>query len=104
MTLGYILGGALVVVGGLVSTIRFCIPSMVFRAVFGYPEKGTSHQRQKRLQHKGPDITARAFGRDPSFYEFFKSMETLKASMGKDSTVILSTDSDLLRFIQGAKR
>ncbi len=38
-TVGYILGGSLVVVGTLVGTIHFCIPSMIFRAIFGYPEK-----------------------------------------------------------------
>jgi hypothetical protein len=38
-TLGYILGGSLVVVGTLVSTIHFCIPSMIFRALFGYPDR-----------------------------------------------------------------
>ncbi len=64
----------------------------------------TAEELKGKADAKATDITARAFGRDVSFYEFFKSMETLKASMGKDSTVILSTDSDLLRFIQGAKR
>jgi membrane protease subunit HflC len=64
----------------------------------------TAEELKGKADAKATDITARAFGRDVSFYEFFKSMETLKDSMGKDSTVILSTDSDLLRFIQGAKR
>ena len=31
---GYILGGALVVVGLLVSTIDFCIPSIIYSAIF----------------------------------------------------------------------
>jgi hypothetical protein len=38
-TLGYVLGGSLVVVGTLVSTIHLCIPSMIFRAIFGYPDR-----------------------------------------------------------------
>jgi len=35
--LGYSLGGALIVVGTLVSTTDICIPSMIYRALFGAP-------------------------------------------------------------------
>jgi hypothetical protein len=35
--LGYALGGALVVVGALVSTVDICIPSMIYRSLFGWP-------------------------------------------------------------------
>jgi membrane protease subunit HflC len=64
----------------------------------------TAEELKGKADAKATDIYARAYGRDASFYEFFKSMETLKASLDKDATVILSTDSDLLRFMQGAKR
>ncbi len=36
---GYVLGGLLVVVGGLVSTIDFCIPSLIYRSIFGFPQR-----------------------------------------------------------------
>ncbi len=36
---GYVLGGLLVVVGSLVSTIHFCIPMLLFRMMFGFPPK-----------------------------------------------------------------
>ncbi len=36
---GYILGAALTFVGLLVSTINFCIPSIIFRSIFGFPPK-----------------------------------------------------------------
>jgi membrane protease subunit HflC len=64
----------------------------------------TAEELKGKADAKATDITARAFGRDVAFYEFFKSMETLKASLDKDATVILSTDSDLLRFMQGSRR
>jgi membrane protease subunit HflC len=64
----------------------------------------TAEELKGKADAKATDIYARAYGRDPSFYEFFKSMETLKDSLDKDAIVILSTDSDLLRFMQGAKR
>ena len=39
MLTGYILGSLLVLVAGLVSTIHFCIPSLIYRSVFGFPSK-----------------------------------------------------------------
>ena len=36
---GYILGGMLTLVGLLVSTTDICIPSLVFRAIFGFPPR-----------------------------------------------------------------
>jgi hypothetical protein len=39
MVLGYALGGALTAVALLVSTIDFCIPSMIYRSLFGWPAK-----------------------------------------------------------------
>ncbi len=41
-TLGYVLGGALTLVGLLVSTIDFCIPSLIYRTIFGFPPKSES--------------------------------------------------------------
>lgn len=50
---------------------------------------------------KATAIYARAYGRDPGFYQFVKSMETLQSSLGEKTTVILATDSDLLRYLKG---
>lgn len=44
-------------------------------------------------------IYARAFGADPEFYSFVKSLEVYNQSMDKDSTLILSTDSELLKYM-----
>lgn len=38
-TIGYILGASLTLVGLLVSTIDFCIPSLIYRSIFGFPPK-----------------------------------------------------------------
>ena len=45
-------------------------------------------------------IYARAYGRDADLYQFMKSMETLNTSLGQDSTLILSTDSELLKYLK----
>lgn len=39
ITIGYILGASLTFVGLLVSTIDFCIPSLIYRSIFGFPPK-----------------------------------------------------------------
>jgi modulator of FtsH protease HflC len=49
------------------------------------------------------DIYASAYGRDPEFYRFLKSMDTLKASVDKETTLLLSTDGDLLQYLNSAR-
>ena len=45
-------------------------------------------------------ITAKAFSRDPDLYQFLKSLETLGATVDKDTWMILSTDSEVLRYLK----
>lgn len=45
-------------------------------------------------------IYAAAYGRDPEFYAFVKTMELYKKTLDKDSTVILSTDSELMKYFK----
>ena len=47
-------------------------------------------------------IYAKAYGRDPEFYRFTKSMETLQSSLDEKSWLILSTDSEVLKFLKGS--
>lgn len=52
-------------------------------------------------------IYAQAYGSGAdveAYYEFIKSMETLEATLSKDTMIILSTDSDLFRFLKGLKQ
>ena len=46
-------------------------------------------------------IYADAYGADPDFYAFLKTMEVYKETMKKDSTLILSTDSDFMKYFKG---
>ena len=48
-------------------------------------------------------IYAAAYGRDPDFYRFLKSLTTLESSIDPETTLLLSTDSDLLRFLNGTR-
>lgn len=48
---------------------------------------------------KAVAIYARAYGKDPEFYQFVKSMETLLSGLNKDTTLVLSTDSELMKYL-----
>jgi len=45
-------------------------------------------------------VYAGAYGQDPEFYAFVKTMELYKDTLEKNSTVILSTDSDLMKYFK----
>ena len=54
---------------------------------------------------KAIEIYARAYNQSPAaaeLYEFLQSMETYKAVIGPDATLVLSTDSDLFRYLKSA--
>jgi membrane protease subunit HflC len=45
-------------------------------------------------------IYAQAYNKDPEFYSFVKSLETYKTGLDKDSYLLLSTKSDLLKYFE----
>ena len=49
---------------------------------------------------KATSIYARAYGRDADLYQFVKSMETLSGSLDEKTWLILSTNSELLKFLK----
>lgn len=51
------------------------------------------------------NIYAEAYSQDPEFFDFLKSLETYKNILSKNTTLILSTDSELLKYLDiGAQR
>jgi membrane protease subunit HflC len=55
---------------------------------------------------KATEIYARAYGQTADaarLYEFIKSMETFKSVIGRDATLVLSTNSDLFRYLKNAE-
>jgi membrane protease subunit HflC len=63
----------------------------------------SAQELKGKADAKATTIYARAYGRDPGFYDFWKSMETLQTALEKDTTVILSTKSELLRYLKDSK-
>jgi membrane protease subunit HflC len=43
---------------------------------------------------------ADAFGRDVNFFEFYRSMQAYRDAVGKDTTVILSPDSEFFKYFR----
>lgn len=53
---------------------------------------------------KATEIYASAYNQNPQaveFYEFTRTMDSYKETIGDDTTVVLSTDSDLFKFLKG---
>ena len=49
------------------------------------------------------EIYAEAFGRDAEFYSFLQTLEIYKETMDERSSLILSTNSDFLKYFKGYK-
>ncbi len=53
---------------------------------------------------KATEIYARAYNQSPAaveFYEFTRTMQAYKSIMAENTTLVLSTDSDLFKFLKG---
>jgi modulator of FtsH protease HflC len=53
---------------------------------------------------KATEIYARAYNQSPeavAFYEFTRTMQAYKPIIGENTTLVLSTGSDLFKFLKG---
>ena len=53
---------------------------------------------------KATEIYARAYNQSPeaaAFYEFTRTMQAYKSIIAENTTLVLSTDSDLFKFLKG---
>jgi len=48
-------------------------------------------------------IYARSLGKDPDFYSFVQTLDIYKETMDKDSSLVLSTDTEFLKYFKGYK-
>ena len=48
-------------------------------------------------------IYAEAYGKDPEFYRFVRSLQSYELFLGKRSTLLLSADSPLFRYLAGPR-
>jgi membrane protease subunit HflC len=60
----------------------------------------TAQEKKGEADARATAIYAQAYGRDPEFYQFLKSLETLGSGLDDKTWLILSTDSELLRYLK----
>ena len=49
-------------------------------------------------------IYAEAYGQDPEFYEFLKTLEAYESFIDEDATIVLPSDSRLLKLLKDPTR
>jgi len=60
----------------------------------------TSEEIRGEADAEATKIYGTAYGEDPAFYAFFKTLETYKDAAYKNAFVILGTDTDFYRFLK----
>jgi membrane protease subunit HflC len=61
----------------------------------------TAEEIKGKADAEATQIYAAAYGKDPDFYSFLKTLEIYKQSIGKDTSLVLSTDSEFLKYFKG---
>ncbi|TRO82473.1 protease modulator HflC [Trichloromonas acetexigens] len=59
-----------------------------------------SVQIRGRADAEAAAIYAEAYGRDPEFYAFVRTLESYRKALKENSKLVISTDSDFYRFLQ----
>jgi membrane protease subunit HflC len=49
-------------------------------------------------------VYAQSYNADPDFYQFLKTLETYRTSLDSETWLLLSTDSEFLKFLKGTSR
>ena len=66
-----------------------------------------AEQNAQKLRGEGDAtatrIYAEAYGKDPEFYRFVRSLQSYELFLGKRSTLLLSADSPLFRYLSGPR-
>ncbi|MBU4316934.1 MAG: protease modulator HflC [Proteobacteria bacterium] len=61
----------------------------------------TAQEVKGKADAEATTIYAQAFGVDPQFYSFVKTLEIYGETLDKESSLVLSTDSDFLKYLKG---
>jgi membrane protease subunit HflC len=63
----------------------------------------TAQEIKGKADAESTRIFAEAFGKDPGFYSFSKTLEIYSEALDANSELILSTDSDFFKYLKGYK-
>ena len=61
----------------------------------------TAQEIKGKADAEATRIYAEAYGRDPDFYSFTNTLDIYKETLDKDSTLVLSTDSEFFKYMKG---
>jgi len=61
----------------------------------------TAQEIKGKADAEATKIYADAFGIDPEFYSFTKTLEIYSSSLDKESSLIISTESEFLKYLKG---
>lgn len=68
--------------------------------------RSAAYRKVQEIRGKGDATATRvyggAYGRDPEFYAFSRTLESLKEGENKNSVLVLTTDSDYYRYLKQA--
>ena len=64
----------------------------------------TAQEIMGKADAKATLIYAEAYQKDAEFYSFLKSLDVYNSILDKDSTLVLSTKSDFLKYLKGSKK
>ena len=63
----------------------------------------TAQEVKGKADAEATKLYAQAFGIDPEFYSFMKSLEVYNDTLGENSSVVLSTNAEFLKYLKGYK-
>lgn len=63
----------------------------------------TAQEIKGRADAAAADIYASAYGKDPEFYRFLRTMESYGKTLAGETTAVMTTDGDFLRYLNQAK-
>jgi len=61
----------------------------------------TAQEIKGKADAEATRIYAQAYGADPDFYSFVKTLEIYTETLDKESTLVLSTDSEFFKYMKG---
>jgi membrane protease subunit HflC len=68
----------------------------------------TAQQKAQDIRGQGEaksiQILGSALGKNPSFYGFYRTMQTYRETLGEGTTLVLTTDNDLFRYFNAPER
>jgi membrane protease subunit HflC len=64
----------------------------------------TAQEIKGKADAEATRIYAQAYNQDPEFYQFMKTLETYRASLDSETWLLLSTDSEFLKFLKSSEK